>query len=98
MLTILGGKNSGQTGFCDGFSRRGFLKIGGMAMGGLALPQVLESEAEAGTGSSHKGIINIYMPGGPSHIDLLDLKPVAPPELPGDFLPIPTNVPCIFIF
>jgi hypothetical protein len=97
MLTILGGKNSGQTGFCDGFSRRGFLKIGGMAMGGLALPQVLESEAEAGTGSSHKGIINIYMPGGPSHIDLWDLKPEAPAEIRGDFRPIATNVPGIEI-
>ncbi|MCH7990760.1 MAG: DUF1501 domain-containing protein, partial [Planctomycetes bacterium] len=97
MLTIFGKANAAAGRFCDGFSRRSFLKIGGMAMGGLSLPQVLRSEAEAGTGSSHKGIINIYMPGGPSHIDLWDLKPEAPVEIRGEFQPIATNVPGIEI-
>ncbi len=66
-------------------------------MGGLALPSVLRAEAAARSGSSHKAIINIYMPGGPSHIDLWDPKPDAPAEIRGEFRPIATNVPGIEI-
>jgi hypothetical protein len=96
MLTILG--DSGRkAGFCDGLSRRGFLKIGGAAMGGLALNQILALEAEAGIVNSHKAIINIYLPGGPPHIDMWDLKPNAPLEIRGEFQPISTNVPGIQI-
>ena len=79
MLTILGQAET-KSGFCDRFSRRGFLQIGGAAMGGLALNQLLQMEANAGIGSSHKAIINIYLPGGPSHLDMWDLKPNAPAE------------------
>ena len=93
MLTILGGSGSNRDRLCDGVSRRGFLKVGGMALGGLSLGQLLELEAAAGTGSSHKALINIYLPGGPSHIDLWDLKPDAPSEIRGEFRPIKTNVP-----
>ena len=96
MLTILG-KNSGASNFCDGMSRRGFLTIGGMAMGGLGLPQVLRSEDSPRSARRHKGIINIYLPGGPSHLDLWDLKPDAPAEIRGEFNPIATNVPGIEI-
>jgi len=97
MLTILG-KPTAKTGqFCDGVSRRSFLKIGGMALGGVSLPGVLQAEAEKRSGSNHKAIINIYMPGGPSHIDLWDLKPEAPAEIRGEFNPIQTNVPGIEI-
>ncbi|TXT38179.1 MAG: hypothetical protein FD138_460, partial [Planctomycetota bacterium] len=85
------------TSFCDRMSRRSFLTIGGFAMGGLALPSVLQAEADARTSSSHKAIINIYMPGGPSHIDLWDPKPDAPAEIRGEFRPIATNVPGIEI-
>ena len=92
MLTILGGSGSNIERLCDGVSRRGFLKVGGMALGGLSLGQLLELEAAAGTGSSHKALINIYLPGGPSHIDLWDLKPDAPSEIRGEFRPIKTNV------
>ena len=59
-------------------TRRGFLKVGGMAAGGLSLSQLLGIEAQAGTGRNHKAIINIYLPGGPSHLDFFDLKPNAP--------------------
>ncbi|MDP6447738.1 MAG: DUF1501 domain-containing protein [Pirellulaceae bacterium] len=96
MLTIYG-KSSRGNSFCDGVSRRNFLKIGGMALGGLSLSQAMGGESQAGTGSSHKAIINIYMPGGPSHIDLWDLKPNAPSEIRGEFSPIKTNVPGIEI-
>jgi len=68
-----------------------------MAAGGLSLAQLLKLEAQAGTGSSHKAIINIYLPGGPSHIDMFDLKPDAPSEVRGEFKPIKTNVPGIEI-
>jgi hypothetical protein len=91
MLTIFG-KNDNRPDHCDGFSRRNFLKIGGMAAGGLSLSQLLELEAIAGTGRSHKAIINVYLPGGPSHIDFFDLKPNAPTEVRGEFSPIRTNV------
>ncbi|MFT5123930.1 MAG: hypothetical protein ACI9QL_005010 [Candidatus Omnitrophota bacterium] len=78
---------------CDGLSRRHFLKVGGMAAGGLSLSQLLNLEAQAGSGRSHKAVINIYLPGGPSHLDMWDLKPDAPSEFRGDFQPIKTNVP-----
>ena len=92
MLTIYG-KREKSSGFCDGISRRGFLKIGGAAMGGLALSDLLAMEAAAGIGSSHKAIINIYLPGGPAHLDMWDLKPQAPAEIRGEFSPISTSVP-----
>lgn len=66
-------------------------------MGGLALPDLLRCEAQAGVAQSHKAIIMIYLPGGPSHLDLLDLKPDAPAEIRGEFKPIATNVPGIQI-
>jgi hypothetical protein len=92
MLTIFGEK---QNGFCDGISRRSFLKIGGLVMGGLALPDILRAEASQGSGSNHKAIIMVYLAGGPSHLDLFDLKPEAPSEIRGEFKPIKTNVPGI---
>jgi len=95
MLTILGRPLRGK--FCDGLSRRDFLQIGGLTMGGLALPQLLAAEANAGTGRSHKAIINVFLPGGPPHQDMFDLKPDAPAEIRGEFQPIKTNVPGIEI-
>ncbi len=97
MLTILGKPSGRSRGFCDGVSRRGFLTIGGMALGGISLAQMLQSQAVAGGRPSHKAIINIYLPGGPSHIDLWDPKPKAPAEIRGEFNPIQTNVPGIEI-
>jgi len=44
-----------------------------------------------------KAIINIYLPGGPSHIDLCDAKPEAPTKIRGEFNSIKTNVPGIQI-
>lgn len=97
MLTIFGRSDGRSSRLCDQHSRRSFLTIGGMAMGGVGLSNVLRAEGETGTKSSHKAIINIYMPGGPSHMDLWDLKPDAPAEVRGDFRPIATNVPGIEI-
>ena len=92
MLTIFGQRDR-RPNHCDGVSRRSFLKVGGMAAGGLSMSQLLALEAQAGIGRSHKSIINIFLPGGPSHIDLFDLKPDAPSEIRGEFSPIRTNVP-----
>jgi len=94
MLTIFGPK-SGH--FCDGVSRRDFLRIGGLALGGLSMPQILRAEAQSGVRKSHKAVIMIYLPGGPSHQDIFDLKMDAPSEIRGEFQPIATNVPGIQI-
>src|SRR5438552_1730748 len=88
MLTILGEKQR----FCDGVTRRDFLKIGGLALGGLSLNGILAAEAQAGIRSSHKAIIMVYLPGGPPHLDMVDLKPDAPSEIRGPYKPIETNV------
>jgi hypothetical protein len=90
MLTIQGHR---QGRFCDGQSRREFLKIGALGIGGLTLADLLRAEAAAGISSSEKGLINIHLPGGPSHQDMFDLKPEAPTEFRGEFNPIATNVP-----
>ncbi len=83
--------------YCDGMSRRSFLQIGSLGIGGLTLADLLRAEAAAGVGSSTKAVINIHLNGGPSHQDMFDLKPRAPVEYRGEFNPIPTNVPGIEI-
>ncbi len=93
MLTILGN----QSRFCDGISRRNFLKIGALGLGGLSLPQLLHAEAQSGIRKSHKAVIMIFLPGGPSHQDMFDLKMDAPSEIRGEFKPISTKVPGIQI-
>ena len=81
--------------YCDGVSRRTFLQLGGLAMGGLALPELLRAEAQAGAGRSHKAVIMVYLSGGLAHQDTFDLKPEAPAEVRGEFRPIDTRVPGI---
>src|SRR5260221_830681 len=88
MLTIYGNKSR----FCDGISRRNFLKVGSLALGGLTLSQLLRAEAQSGIRKSHKAVIMIFLPGGPSHQDMFDLKMDAPSEIRGEFRPINTNV------
>src|SRR3954468_9707319 len=94
MLTLWGAKQR----FCDGISRRNFLQIGAFGAG-LTLADLLRSRALGGpaAGSSQKAAIMIYLPGGPSHMDMYELKPGAPKEYRGEFNPIATNVPGIQI-
>jgi uncharacterized protein (DUF1501 family) len=93
MLTVRG--NSYQ--HCDGVSRRTLLKIGGLAMGGLSLSQLLAAEA-AGKGTQRqKSVIMVFLSGGPPHQDMVDLKMDAPAEIRGEFQPISTKVPGIQI-
>ena len=96
MLTIYGKANRNHR-YCDRVSRRGFLRIGSLAMGGLTLPQLLRAEEAAGAGRSHKAVIMIYLCGGPPHQDMYDIKIDAPKEIAGPFRPIKTNVPGIEI-
>ncbi len=78
--------------FCDGVARRSFLKVGGLAVGGLSLADVFASEASTGV-SRHKSVIMVYLSGGMPHQDTFDLKPDAPVEVRGEFKPIATTVP-----
>lgn len=82
--------------YCDGISRRSFLSIGGLALGGLSLPAILRAE-EAGGRKTGKSIIMVYLSGGLAHQDSFDLKPDAPAEIRGEFQPIDTCVPGIRI-
>ena len=93
MLTIPGPASR----YCDGMSRRSWLQIGGLGLGGLALPEILRAESQSGSRKKIKGIIMVVLPGGPTHLDMYDLKPDAPPEVRGEFQPIDTRVPGIQI-
>jgi hypothetical protein len=66
-------------------------------LGGLALPNLLRAESASGVGRSHKAVIMIFLPGGPSHQDMFDLKTDAPSEIRGEFKPISTKIPGIQI-
>jgi hypothetical protein len=71
------------------------LQLGGLALGGLTLPGLLEAEEKRGR--SHRSVIMVYLSGGIAHQDTVDLKPDAPAEVRGEFKPIATNVPGIRI-
>ena len=90
MITLYG---SGQR-FCDGMSRRNFLRIGAFGAG-LSLADVLRAQ-ETG-GARPKSAIMIYLFGGPPHLDMYDMKPAAPVDIRGEFKPISTNVPGVSI-
>ncbi len=96
MLTLQGQPYPGSS-FCDGLSRRNFLKIGALGLGGLSLPSLLQAESKAGIRNSNKSVVMIYLVGGPPHQDLVDLKPMAPKEIAGPWRPTHTNVPGIEI-
>lgn len=73
-------------------NRRNFLSIGSLFLGSsfVSLPQILKAQTDSN--KKHKGLINIFLAGGPPHLDLWDLKPNAPSEVRGVFEPISTNV------
>src|SRR5438876_4554115 len=83
--------------YCDGLSRRSFLQLGVAGMASLGLPQLLRAreQSAASTGGSTKNtsVILLWLDGGPSHLDLYDMKPDAPAEYRGLWKPIATKVP-----
>jgi hypothetical protein len=84
---------------CPGpLSRRQFLKIGALTLGGFGLGGIAPYRLGAtstGDSDSDTAVILIWLPGGPPHMETYDLKPDAPAEYRGDFRPIHTNVPGI---
>jgi uncharacterized protein (DUF1501 family) len=91
MLTFFG---RGKGRHCDRLTRRSFLQAGTLGVAGLTLADLLRLRAQGSqAASSGKAIIMVYLNGGPSHMDMYDLKPDAPVEYRGEFKPIRTNVP-----
>src|SRR3954465_5521507 len=91
MFTFLGKRQT----FCDGLHRPNFLKLGAFGAGLTLADQLRLRATAAPLGSSAKPMksaIMIYLPGGPSHMDMYDMKPDAAPEFRGEFKPIKTNV------
>ncbi|MCE3245482.1 MAG: hypothetical protein K0S72_1610, partial [Arthrobacter sp.] len=89
----------GLTRLCDSWTRREVLRVGGLSSLGLSLADWNRAEAAGAVGRKPraKSVILIFNCGGPSHIDLWDMKPNAPSEVRGEFKPIKTNVPGIEI-
>src|SRR5438067_12493846 len=82
-----------------GITRRSFLRVGALTLSGLTLGDVLRLRAEAPSPGKprQKSVIMIHLSGGPSHLDMYDMKPGAPSEYRGEFRPIRTNVPGVEI-
>jgi hypothetical protein len=81
---------------CDGLDRRELLRVGGLSLAGLSLPRLLAAEAASprpATRRPARSCLLLFLEGGPSHIDLWDLKPNAPDNVRGEFQPIATTVP-----
>src|SRR5688572_11440223 len=78
---------------CGGIHRRSLLKVGGLSLFGLSLPQVLSAQSQSGRQAKAKNVILLWMGGGASNIDTFDMKPDAPAEIRGEFESIQTNLP-----
>src|SRR5262245_38865476 len=88
---------------CDGMTRRELLRIGGSALLGLSLADILKQEARAepAAGNANRGpgwnrarsVIMLYLQGGPSHLDLWDPKDNVPERVKSVFNPINTRLP-----
>jgi hypothetical protein len=95
MLNVLG---RGAT-LCDGWNRREILRAGGLSLFGLTMPGLLRAgDQSAGQRSDRrpgraKSVILFNLLGGPSQMDMFDMKPGAPAEVRGEFRPIDTSLP-----
>jgi hypothetical protein len=71
--------------------RRRILRVGGGGLIGLTLPRLLRAQA-GGARPRADALIVLFLNGGPSHLDMWDLKPDAPAEIRGPFQPIPSSL------
>jgi len=98
MLDFLADQNAP---ICGGshLKRREFLQVGVLGAIGLSLPQYLAAKETGAVQPDHdeRACIMIFNLGGPSQLDLWDMKPEAPSEIRGPFKPIRTNSPDIDI-
>ena len=97
MLTLLGSRK-GIT--CDGASRRDFLKVGALGMGGLMLPDLLRHRAmatQAGQPTRNTSVVWLWLGGGPTHVETFDPKMSAPVEFRSTVGAVGTNVPGVEI-
>jgi hypothetical protein len=80
-------------------NRRELLTIGGLSLLGLSSSQLdrLRAQSPAARPARAKSCIFLFLFGGPSQVDLWDMKPSAAPEIRGEFQPIATRVPGIQI-
>jgi Protein of unknown function (DUF1501) len=79
-------------------SRRQMLQVGALGLTGLSLPRLLRAEASAaaeGITPRADACVLIFLNGGPSHLDMWDMKPEAPDGIRGEFKPIATSTPGI---
>jgi len=93
MLTLLG---NGQHRDCSGTTRRDFLRVGALGLGGLSLPWMLQQQAHAASGESFirdKAVVFLYLNGGPSHIETWDPKMSAPVEFRSMTGEVKTSLP-----
>lgn len=83
---------------CSALTRRQMLQVGGLSMLGMGLPGAVRArEPGSQAPGSEKSCIFIVLGGGPTHVDLWDLKPAAPDEIRGPYKPIATAVPGMHI-
>ena len=82
--------------YCDGMSRRSFVQLGVAGMAAASLGDVARAKQSAAKGNDNAAIM-IWLDGGPSHLDMYDMKPEAPVENRGIWMPTATNVPGIDI-
>ncbi len=69
------------------------LRAGAASALGLTLPQLLRADSVRSQSAHADHCILIFLNGGPSHLDMWDMKPSAPVEIRGEFQPIATSVP-----
>ena len=96
---------------CEGSTRREFLRVGSIGLFGLSLSNFFSWEKALASSTSAeaskyagikafrsaKSVILLFLQGGPSHIDIWDPKPDAPSNIRGEFNPIKTKVPGIWL-
>jgi hypothetical protein len=90
-----------KVGLCEGWTRREWLRTGGLGVLGLTLSDLLRAQARqtAGGGSfgRARSCIVAFLFGAPAHQDVWDLKPAAPSQIRGEFQPIDSSVPGILL-